>query len=214
VREPTVNRRHFLASAAGGLLTPIAITRLVAQGTASAVPQAGAPEGGGAAAGRSAAELRDPAAAGRPRDRTRDIDNDEAVKYAELRLLCTCSCTLDIYTCRTTDFTCTYSPQLHREIVALNEQGLTPEQIIDTFVEKYGEKALMAPKPQGFNLAGYLVPGAAIGVAGGLLAWFIGRRQRVGAVATATAPGPSLADVYATPEELARLRAALDEVEA
>lgn len=211
MREPSFSRRRFLASAAGGVLTPFAITRLVAQGTASTPPQAGA-SGDGAEAARSAAELRDPAAAGRPRERTRDIDNAEAVKYAELRLLCTCSCTLDIYTCRTTDFTCTYSPQLHREIVALNEQGLTPQQIIDTFVEKYGEKALMAPKPQGFNLAGYLVPGAAIGVAGGVLAWFIGRRQRVSAVATVA--GPSLADVDATPEELARLRAALDEVEA
>jgi cytochrome c-type biogenesis protein CcmH len=204
-----VSRRRFLASVAAGAVTPIAVTRLVAQSVsgspATAADTAGAPA-------RSAAELRDPAAAGRSRQRTRDIDNDEAVKWAELRLACTCGCTLDIYTCRTTDFTCTYSPQLHREIVALNEQGLTPQQIIDAFVEKYGEKALMAPKPEGFNLAGYLVPGAAIGVAGGLLAWFIGRRQRVAAAPVgANAP---LVGIDATPEELERLRDALDEVEA
>ena len=204
-----VSRRRFLVSVAAGAITPIAVTRLVAQGVSgssvTAADTAGAPA-------RSAAELRDPAAAGRSRQRTRDIDNDEAIKWAELRLACTCGCTLDIYTCRTTDFTCTYSPQLHREIVALNEQGLTPQQIIDAFVEKYGEKALMAPKPEGFNLAGYLVPGAAIGVAGGVLAWFIGRRQRV-AAAPAGAGAP-LVGIDATPEELARLRDALDEVEA
>jgi cytochrome c-type biogenesis protein CcmH len=204
-----LGRRRFLASVAAGALAPIGITRLVAQGVSGGTPAAADTAG---APSPSAAELRDPAAAGRSRERTRDIDNDEAIKWAELRLGCTCGCTLDIYTCRTTDFTCTYSPQLHREIVALNEQGLTPQQIVDAFVEKYGEKALMAPKPEGFNLAGYLVPGAAIGVAGGLLAWFIGRRQRL----TPAPAGPAAlpAGVDATPEELERLRDALDEVEA
>lgn len=185
-----VSRRGFLLHALGGALVPVAVTRLVAQ---------------------SAAELRDPAAAGRSRQRTQEADNDEAIKAVELRLGCTCTCTLDIYTCRTTDFTCTYSPVLHREVVALHEQGLTPDQIVDAFVEKYGEQALMAPRPEGFNLAGYLVPGAAIGLGGGLLAWFIGRRQRLSA---APAGGsPPLPELDASPDELKRLRDALDEVE-
>ena len=212
-----VSRRRFLVHAAAGAVTPFVVTRLVAQGTA-APGAGGAPEPGPAAA-----ELRDPAAAGRARERTTDVDNDEVVKSIELRLGCTCTCTLDIYTCRTTDFTCTYSPELHREIVAMNEQGMTPDQIIDAFVEKYGEQALMAPKPEGFNLAGYLVPGAAIGLAGGLLAWFIGRRQQLSPAAAAGgggggggggAAGLPMAAVDATPEELARLREALDEVDA
>ena len=198
--EP-LSRRRFLASTAAGVLTPLIVTRLVAQAPAA-----------DSAAPRSAAELRDPAAAGRSRNRTRDIDNDEAVKAVELQLACTCGCTLDIYTCRTTDFTCTYSPELHREIVALNEQGLTSEQIIDAFVEKYGEKALMAPRPEGFNLAGYLVPGAAIGIAGGVLAWFIGRRQRLSPATVPASASP--AELDATPEEIERLRRALDEVDA
>ena len=46
---------------------------------------------------------------------------------------------------------------------------MTAQQVLDAFVAKYGEKALMAPKPQGFNLAGYLVPGAAIAAAGAAL---------------------------------------------
>lgn len=195
--ERPLSRRRFLVNAAAGALTPLAVSRLVAQ--APAVDSS------------AAAELRDPAAAGRSRTRTSEVDNDEKVKAIELQLGCTCGCTLDIYTCRTTDFTCTFSPQLHREIVAMNEQGLTSGQIIDAFVEKYGEKALMAPKPEGFNLAGYLVPGAAIGLAGGILAWFIGRRERL----APSAPTPlTPEELGATPEELERLREALDEVDA
>jgi hypothetical protein len=54
--------------------------------------------------------LRDPAAAGRSRAPTEIADYDERIKAIEHRLACSCGCTLDIFTCRTTDFTCTYSP--------------------------------------------------------------------------------------------------------
>jgi hypothetical protein len=83
----------------------------------------------------------------------------------------------------------------------------------------------MAPKPEGFNLWGYLLPGSAILLAGGALAAFISRRRV--AVAGANGPvaaGPTLdtgatpsqappAAAAGTPEELERLRRALAEVE-
>src|SRR6478609_181852 len=62
--------------------------------------------------------------------------NDATVKAAELRLACPCPCTLDVFTCRTTDFTCSYSPERHKEIVALVEQGMGEEQVIDAMVGK------------------------------------------------------------------------------
>jgi cytochrome c-type biogenesis protein CcmH len=167
--------------------------------------------------------LRDPMAAGRPRAPTEIADYDERIKSIEQRLACTCGCTLDIFTCRTTDFTCTYSPQLHREVVDLDRAGKTAQEILDAFVAKYGEKALMAPKPEGFNLWGYLLPGSAILLAGGALAAFISRRKlAVAAARGSAAPAPTLAAeaaaperpaVKATPEEMERLRRALAEVE-
>ena len=167
--------------------------------------------------------LRDPGAAGRPRAPTEIADYDERIKAIEHRLACSCGCTLDIFTCRTTDFTCTYSPQLHREVVELDRAGKTAQEIVDAFVAKYGEKALMAPKPEGFNLWGYLLPGSAILLAGGALAAFISRRRVAVKEATATDAGPrdmsgpapatSPADLNATPEEMERLRRALAEVE-
>jgi len=69
----------------------------------------------------------------------------------------------------------------------------------------------VAPKPKGFNLAGYLVPGVAIASVGAALVMLIGRRRKVAAAADG-APPPAAA-VEASPEELERLRQALAEVE-
>lgn len=159
--------------------------------------------------------LRDPSVVGRPRQPTTPADYDAEIKAIEHRLACTCGCTLDIFTCRTTDFTCTYSPRLHREVVALYEEGKSAQEIIDAFVAKYGEKALMAPKPEGFNLWGYLLPGGAIAAAGAALFAFISRRRTRpgGGESAADAPAGGTGGADASPEELARLEQALSEVE-
>jgi cytochrome c-type biogenesis protein CcmH len=167
-------------------------------------------------AGRGAAgTLRDPDAVGRSRSPTDAVENNAEIQAIEQRLACNCGCTLDVFTCRTTDFSCTYSPRLHREVLALRAQGKNAEQILDAFVAKYGEKALMAPKAQGFNWLGYLVPGSAILLAGGVLLAVIGRRKESAAVAGASgrAGTDAAAPVSASPEELEQLRRALAEVE-
>jgi cytochrome c-type biogenesis protein CcmH len=199
-----LSRRGFLVRLGGATLLPI--------------------QGQDSLAGRGdAGTLRDPAAAGRPREPTRIEDYDERIKAIERRLACSCGCTLDIFTCRTTDFTCTYSPQLHREVVELDRAGKSAQQILDAFVARYGEKALMAPKPEGFNLWGYLLPGSAILVAGGALVLLLSRRRATVASAGAgppTAPSPAAerpaggnAATPASAEEMERLRRALAEVE-
>jgi len=141
-------------------------------------------------------------------------DNDPVVKSLEHRLKCTCGCNLDIYTCRTTDFTCTYSPALHREVLDLRAAGKGPEQVVDAFVAKYGEQILMAPPPHGFNLAGYLVPGAAVAVAGSMLALILIRRgRRMAAVADAVQARGAATPAEPSPEDRERLRDALSRVQ-
>lgn len=137
-------------------------------------------------------------------------DNDPAIKSLEHRLKCTCGCNLDIYTCRTTDFTCTYSPALHREVMDLAAAGKSPEETVAAFVAKYGESILMAPKPRGFNLAGYLVPGALVLLAGALLAVVLLRRGRLAQPSPSTLAGPAPAR---DPSEDERLRRALAEID-
>ncbi len=165
--------------------------------------------------------LRDPAAAGRSRPRATSRDNDEFVKAVEHRLQCTCGCTLDIYTCRTTDFTCTYSPQLHLEVLALEDEGKSADEIVAAFVEKYGEDVLMAPKPEGFNIAGYVVPGLLILLVGGVMVVVLRRRtmQRAALAAGAASdmPAGAMAGVIAAPPatsaELERLQRELRELD-
>ena len=158
-----------------------------------------AAQGADSAARRRAAagRLADPTVAGRPRQPTSSADNDVAIQELEKRLRCGCGCTLDVYTCRTTDFTCTYSPELHREVIALWDDGKTADEIVEAFVAKYGEEALMAPEPEGFNLAGYLVPGVVVTGLGATLLWVLSRRSRLstgsvqGAGAAALTPSDS-----------------------
>jgi cytochrome c-type biogenesis protein CcmH/NrfF len=118
-----------------------------------------------------------PDLAGRPRARITDYENDPFIIGVEEKIRCTCGCNLDVYTCRTTDFTCGTSPAMHREVVGLVEQGMTAQEILDAFVAQHGEAVLMAPKKEGFNLAGYFVPGAAIALVGAVLIWVLTRRS-------------------------------------
>jgi cytochrome c-type biogenesis protein CcmH/NrfF len=197
-------RRAFLRQLAVGGLALAGARALAAQAATQALP------GGG-----ETGKLYNPGAV-QQRAPTVGADNDAFIMGVEKTLKCQCGCNLDVYTCRTTDFTCTTSPALHRDIVALRNTGMTAEQIREDFVRQYGEQALMAPKAEGFNLAGYFVPGILMLAAiGALSAWMI-RRQRQLAAAPAAPEGARLPDVAAvsgaTPEELERLRRLLTEV--
>jgi cytochrome c-type biogenesis protein CcmH len=160
---------------------------------------------------QQADQVYDPNRAGRPRDPTTAADNDAAIQAIEKRLKCSCGCGLDIYTCRTTDFTCTYSPALHKEVVKLAQQGNSDQQIIDAFIAEYGEAVLMAPPRRGFNLAGYFVPSLAVIVAAVFLVRVLRRWTREAATVPATTESPRIADVPdASPAELKRLQDELD----
>jgi cytochrome c-type biogenesis protein CcmH len=45
--------------------------------------------------------------------------DDDARDALEKQLKCQCGCILDVYTCRTTDFTCSVSPAIHRDVKRL-----------------------------------------------------------------------------------------------
>src|SRR5438270_2406930 len=90
----------------------------------------------------------------------------------EHRIRCQCGCTLDVYTCRTTDFSCQVSPAMHANVLELVKGGHTAQEIIDGFVGMYGERVLMAPPKSGFDLLAWVTPGLTVVVAGvGLVLW-------------------------------------------
>jgi cytochrome c-type biogenesis protein CcmH/NrfF len=62
--------------------------------------------------------------------------------------------------------------QFIRELIA---QGLTKDEIKDSLVAEFGDQVLAVPDAEGFDLAAWLVPGAAIIVAA--VAIFVGLRR-------------------------------------
>jgi cytochrome c-type biogenesis protein CcmH len=123
----------------------------------------------------------------------------------EHQIRCQCGCTLDVFTCRTTDFSCQVSPAMHRDIMTLVSGGYTAPEILAAFVNVYGERALMAPPKVGFNIVGYVLPGIAIAVGAIVLAIVLWRGRRPAARTAVAKP----INAAATPEELQRLEAAV-----
>ena len=132
----------------------------------------------------------------------------------EHRLKCQCGCILDIYTCRTTDFTCQVSPAMHRDVVRLIAGGYDAQEILDAFVSTYGEVALTAPKKEGFNWAGYLAPGVVMATGAVVLTMLLRKWARdaraTAAARTASTPGGAAVPGVSA-EELARLDRVLRE---
>lgn len=131
---------------------------------------------------------------------------DEARDDLEHRIKCQCGCVLDVFTCRTTDFSCSVSPAMHRDVTDLVAGGYNSVEILGAFQTVYGERVLMAPLKQGFNLLGYIMPFAALIAAGGVVAVLI---RRWGARAAAEPRLAGAAPLDATAEELDALKAAM-----
>jgi cytochrome c-type biogenesis protein CcmH len=131
----------------------------------------------------------------------------------EHRIRCQCGCTLDVFTCRTTDFSCQVSPAMHRDILALVQGGYTAQEILDGFVRVYGDRALMAPPKVGFNIVGYVLPGITIALGAVGLLVMMRRWKRPVAAGGAVVPPPRTTafapPAGASPDELARLEAAI-----
>jgi cytochrome c-type biogenesis protein CcmH len=123
----------------------------------------------------------------------------------EHQIKCQCGCVLDVFTCRTTDFSCSVSPAMHSDVLALVDGGYTAPEILAAFQTAYGERVLMAPVKSGFNLVGYTLPFVVLG-AGALAVAAVLRRWK----SRPPEPVPTAAPpVAATSDELARVEQAV-----
>ena len=125
----------------------------------------------------------------------------------EHQIRCQCGCTLDVFTCRTTDFSCQVSPAMHRDVLALVQGGHNAQEILDAFVDVYGERALMAPRKVGFNIVGYILPGSVIAAGAVLLAVMLRHWKKSATRESGVVRQP--VTLSGTPDELARLQAAI-----
>jgi cytochrome c-type biogenesis protein CcmH len=130
--------------------------------------------------------------------------NEDQRNDLEHQFRCQCGCNLDVYTCRTTDFSCPVSPAMHRDMLALVAGGYAVNEITAAFRAVYGERVLMSPPREGFNWVGYLLPSVAIAAGAAVLVRYL--RNRASTVAVVNSP---VGKVDASPDELERLRQAL-----
>ena len=203
-----MRRRDFLTRITVGAAVVGAAPRLLAQAAAQA-------DGGGAAPvqgttsnlfdmnQQAAQTVRRP-----PKPGARASMSHDERDALEHDIRCQCGCTLDVYTCRTTDFSCQVSPAMHRDVLSLVAGGYSAQEILNAFVQTYGERALMSPRREGFNWAGYLVPFAALGAgAAAVIVVLRGMQRRTAPVSSSPRAAP--VGVQATTDELAKLDAAI-----
>ena len=211
----TATRRAFLARI-GALGSVLLATASGAQQAGDASPQS--PSGQNANPLESGSNLfpMDQAAAKTvrrpPKPGAHDTLTAAQRDDVEHQIRCQCGCTLDVYTCRTTDFACEVSPAMHRDVMALVDGGYSAREIVDAFRDTYGERALMAPTREGFNLVGWAMPFTALAAGAGVVAVLVRRWSRraasVRAAEGAVTRLPAI-HVNATADEMARLDAAV-----
>ena len=62
--------------------------------------------------------------------------------------------------------TCDTSKETRKILTGKLESGLTVDQIVKQYVDKYGETILSAPSKSGFNLSAWIMPFAALAIGG------------------------------------------------
>ncbi len=211
------NRREFVAQVGRGGLALVGVSIANSLASSRLLAQDGSAQSAASNVEMTADSYKPVRRA--PKPGVAPVMTEKEVEAFERNLACPCPCTLDIYTCRTTDFNCGISPAVHGDIKALVDGGYSGAEIMAAMTDTYGDFILMTPRKQGFNLLAWFAPFAAIGIGavaiGALLrGWRInaakGTAERASqAAAAAQLPHDAANDIDATPDELARLQAAL-----
>lgn len=114
-----------------------------------------------------------------------DVKREDVLRVTG-NIVCTCGCppTL-VRAC-----SCSRAEQMTKEVESLLAAGKSDDEIYQYYVAQFGAKVLAAPKPQGFNLVGWVFPFVALAI-GGALVMVVYKRLRTVAVAAGTAPAAS-----------------------
>ncbi len=112
----------------------------------------------------------------------------ETVNEISYKLACQCgTCpNLALYSC-----SCGTAERMRTEIGELIGKGLDSDAVVESFVEKYGEQVLAAPRKEGFYLTAWVMPILAVLGFGVLIVITLKRwSQKTAAVSEITAKNP------------------------
>lgn len=91
-------------------------------------------------------------------------------KPVEKELICQCGCNMVVETCQ-----CSLAEQIRADLAEKLQAGMSREEIIQVYMEKYGRTVLAYPPKAGFDLTAWIMPFAAV-AAGGVGLYFLLRR--------------------------------------
>lgn len=74
---------------------------------------------------------------------------------------------------------CSQADKVMKEVGEMLDKGMTDQQIVQSFVDRYGNTVLSSPPKSGFNLTAYLIPFGAFLLGGTVLVAFL-KHQRNG----------------------------------
>ncbi len=116
--------------------------------------------------------------------------SDAGARYEHLnhQMMCSCGCGQVLGECNHVG--CPTSPVQLAELRTAINGGMTDQQVLDSFVAKYGATVLAAPTTHGFDLVAWIAPFAVFAAAllGTILLvrhWSVGKKE---AVRTASTP--------------------------
>ncbi len=118
---------------------------------------------------------------------------DNPLLNTRVRLLgeqlgCQCGCGASVTSCNMLQ--CHFALPARQKLLEMVNAGESDQAIFAAFVQQYGQRVLLKPPAEGFNLVGWLMPFAAIAAGLAFVWWLIGRFRKP----LATAGGPQLDD--------------------
>jgi len=111
------------------------------------------------------------------------------------QLACLCGCGSSIASCNMLH--CHFAEPARQKLLGMVNAGMSDSDILAAFVKEYGQRVLLKPPSEGFNLLGWLMPFIAIAAGLALVWWLIQRFRRplapaAGAPAGGPEPDPAL----------------------
>jgi cytochrome c-type biogenesis protein CcmH len=105
------------------------------------------------------------------------------------QLVCLCGCGSSVTSCNMLH--CEFSDPARQKLLRMVNAGASDSEILASFVREYGQRILLKPPSEGFNLLGWLMPFIAI-AAGLTFVWWVIQRFRKPLPVTALEPDPAM----------------------
>lgn len=116
-------------------------------------------------------------------------------------LACFCGCGMTIQGCLG-GMICSESKAVSKEVATLLDQGKNKNEVLQAMIVQYGERILAAPPKEGFNLAAWILPFAALLIGGIIVAKVIAKwKQQTPEQRTPKTQVPAITEKKSTSED-------------